>query len=354
MKALGVHTYLGGFELGVRNVATETLGSIEIWKPGILARQACKKCGVSQPLSFGDVSSADLVFSNPPCSRFSSAASYHYDDNDKSKLTNFEDLMHGVDVTEQVGAKAFWWETGPHCWSRGMGMVENVHRVLRDGPWGGEATTVVIRYDPRWSGVPQRRPRTHVVHMAGRLVPPANIESSLWPIDETLGPWVERFIREHDYDPADMIAVSPRECDGRPNYTAKWMRDVSSFSQGAPRTLSIHDAFSVAVLSGRICCWEEKNEGKGAWWTIEEYSALMTIPPQIGRAMFDGAPGRWGALSLLSKGIAPVAAEYVYRNVVEPMVADGREAPCSAFEAHDAEIWKLDCNVKDGRRKRSA
>lgn len=289
MRALGIHTYLGGFELGLRRTDLEVLGSVEGWHPAIEGREIA---GLPPPVG---PQPADLVFANPPCSRFSCTACATYSDEAKQELDKFFELLEVIDVFQMSGARILWWETGPNMWNRGDEMARAVHDRI------GAARTLVVKYDPRWGGFPQRRPRTHVLHLLDDLLPG------------------DPLARAPAMGTADMFRRGGEEL--RPNgafdYEASWYdrfsRLSSGFSQGHPLRVEPTDRYVMAVLSGRHFWWSDEDR----FWSGQEYAAAMDYPPEVGERLQPAVGG--GTISLLSKGVSPAAAQWVKEGVLDTL-----------------------------------
>lgn len=304
MKAVGVHTFFVGFQRGMEKVLGESsvLGSVEGWDRGIRARAACGAGHVpfAEAASLGRV---DLVFSNPPCSRYSSMSTGAYSSSDKGQLVNFCELGDAVDVALTLKARALWWETGPLLWGKGMDMVRDVHQKL-EGAWGEPATTVVVKTDLRSFGVPQRRPRCHVLHAKGSWEPPDPERPQLlsgsvleWVRART-PPVLSRFI-------LDPPGPARRECAE--------MRILGTFESSKPSMVRSTAPYAPAVISARQFAWDVPDR----WWSLEEYAALMCYPMDDACAASDDAGPR-AAKTLLAKSVSPAAAEGVWRDYFEP------------------------------------
>lgn len=319
LTAIGAHTFFVGFQRGVERVA-RVLGSAESWQRGIRARAAC---GAGH-LTFREASRlrADLVFSNPPCSRYSSMSTGHFTDDQRSRLVDFCELGEAHALALEVGARALWWETGPLLWSKGRAMVEDVHRAV-ERSWG-PSTTVVLRLDLRYAGVPQRRPRCHVLHVRGLLEPPAPPPGGL-PEGLRVREWVRErapvrtgYIRGRG--PARLEAMVDQAC--------------GTFASSRPSIVRWDSPWAPAVLSARQFAWDEPDE----WWSTEEYAALMCYPQEdVAPVLAEAGPRE--AKTLLSKSVSPSAAEWAWRSAwAATLDTPGRGG-----------TWWLDCSHPDGR-----
>jgi hypothetical protein len=335
MRALGVHTYLGGFQMGLEDFTNhEVVGSVESWSGGIDAR---KIAGVGKTLGFGKFPQADMVFANPPCSRFSQASSHAYSSEQKSDFGRFDELKDVAKVTFESGAQIMWWETGPLCYTAGRGMVRSTHRGLKEH-WG-ECTTLLVRYDPRWSGLPQRRPRTHIIHMSG-TIQPGEVPQCQWPIELRLYDW----IRSKLGDRSEEFPIPFPEDYGSPMECAKFINLISTFGQGDPQPIHPDEHYGLTVLSGRIHVWEHID----AWWTAEEYATLMGVRPEVARAIAEQSRNPIHAITMLSKGVSPVAAKAV-SDIIGACGVSERDPAWSEWEEG---LYELDLNIRDNPKRR--
>lgn len=304
MRALGVHTFFVGFQRGMEQALGKdnVYGSVEGWDRGIRARQVCGAGHI--PMDGIAGLAPDLVFSNPPCSRYSSMSTGHFDSDDKSKLVNFCELGTAVDVALQLGARALWWETGPLLWSKGMDMVQDVHRAM-ESAWG-DVTTVVVKMDLRYFGVPQRRPRCHVLHARGLWEPPDEEPSKRWPPTESLRAWLEPRVPHRTRKFRDVNRDEFRR-------EILFRRLFGNFASSQPTMIRADAVHAPTVLSSREFAWQDSEE----WWTVEEYAALMCYPVDETCAVADELGPR-EAKTLLSKSVSPSAALGVWQSVFEP------------------------------------
>lgn len=321
--ALGAHTFFVGFQRGMEQTLGKgrVLGSVEGWVPGIEAREACGAGHI--PFSRGKREEAQLVFSNPPCSRYSAMSTGAFTEADKSNIVNFCELTQATEVAAAVGAKALWWETGPLLWGKGEGMVESAHAAM-ERHWGVPSTTVVLRLDLRYAGVPQRRPRCHVLHARGSLEPPDPPDGGLEP-----GLKVQEWV--HARAPTRLrYAYSPPSPARR---TATMLQYFGTFESGKPSIVK-HDApYAPAVISARQFAWDEPD----IWWSLEEYAALMCYPQEDAIAVCDKYGPRHAKV-MLAKSVSPSAARWAWENVWRAtLTTEGRGG-----------IWYVDCSYPDG------
>jgi hypothetical protein len=324
MIAVGVHTFFIGFQRGMESVLGKdnVLGSMEGWEPGIEARAACGAGHI--PINQLPNAKVDLVFSNPPCSRYSSMSTGCFTGEDKSKLVNFCELGTAVDVAMQLNARALWWETGPLLWSKGMDMVQDVHAAL-ERAWGEPSTTVVVKMDLRHFGVPQRRPRCHILHARGLWEPPQPSDGK-WPLDIDLRTWLDPRVphRTRTFHPLDAEAARK---------TVIKRRLTGTFASSIPTMIKAGSMHAPAVISSREFAWEDTD----AWWTVEEYAALMCYPVEETCAVADEfGPRR--AKTMLAKSVSPSAAAGVWTEFFEPTL----RTPGSGG------VWRVKSTVPEG------
>jgi len=312
IRAAGVHTYFGGFHRSLE-ADTEWLGSAESWSPAIRARRLAGLPTLNHP---GLTPHAELVVSNPPCSRFSAMSTGTYSEDHKTKLGSFCELEDAVLFAERVRCRAFWWETGPLLWTKGRELVRAVHRHWAER-WGG-CTTVAVKLDVRWTGVPQRRPRCHVVHVAGDREVPC-VAPSAWPLGQPALLWARDRVASQGWgsDPAGWDQVKPvgayRKMTALAYYEMCML--ISEFIATRPQLVGLQDHFTNAVLSGRPMICDE--EDRFVSW--QEYAALMCLPLEMVRPVAE-EQGGWQALMMMSKGVCPAASRWVADCVVAPLM----------------------------------
>lgn len=358
MKAVAVHTYMGGMQLGVEKTC-EVITSLESWEDAMEARELAALDYDHVP-RYDDLKtwkgSADFVFANPPCARFSVSASRLYGAVKKADIGEFCELQDVCGVTQQTGAKMMWWETGPMLWTKGRDMVYSIHDYM--ARWWGSCTTLVVKVDARSFGIPQKRTRTHAIHCAGDFAPIVNPRDDMWPISKTAFQWMAHELKNrwgYDFDPDDsekkLLPVKPSEYGshwGSPSKYCKTQDVVSSFGQGKPQRFSINDPFLPVVLSGRLGCWEEVNR----WISIEEWATFMTMPPAYARAIADAlTPHK--TLQLLSKGVCSDVSREVSSQFAIPMMT--LTGPLELDEDNRWDhpgVWGYDATVLDPRKRR--
>lgn len=354
MKAVAVHTYMGGMQLGVAKAA-DVLTSLESWGDAMEARELAA-------LSYDNVprydsltewrGSADFVFANPPCSRFSVSAARSYSVVKKADLGEFCELQDVCGVTQHAGARMMWWETGPMLWTKGRDMVHSIHEYMAH--WWGSCTTLVVKVDARSFGIPQKRTRVHAIHCAGDFVPIISPRDLMWPIEDSAFKWLVKQMRNrwgYTFSPSDphkeLLAARPNDCWGDPMKYCRVQDLVCTFGQGKPQIFSLNDPYLPVVLSGRLGCWEEVNR----WLSIEEWAAFMTIPPAYARAMADEIKPL-KTLQLLSKGVCSDVSQQVAEQFALPMMDQTGTLQLDESNLWRDGVWGWDATVKDSRRRK--
>lgn len=352
MRAIGVHTYFGGFHIGLATRG-EVITSGETWEPGIKGRRLLGLDTTPLDKLRPAGPRLDLVFGNPPCSRYSTMATQLYSDEQKASVDLFDELGDLVNLTLAGGASALWWETGPVLWSKGGDMVRAIHQTLRQ-EWG-RVTTAVVRYDLRYGGLPQRRPRVHLLHLRGRYVPPA-APPPRWPPEGSVYDWVraqgawsgpgEVFLppgAKH-YPPGAGEGLAGKPVDDVMAYV-RWFWDYSKYMANRHRSVGVRELYTVTVVPFRYFAWEEENR----WWGTDEYAAIMGYPlGPVAEAAEELGPSAIHAL--LGKSVSPRAAQDVYDLVLTPTLDGVRPKPGPDWRLPvqvAPDIWYLDLGVGD-------
>lgn len=313
IKAIGTHTYFGGILLGAAAAGIDVVGSVETWKQGIEAVQHTKHYTLFAPGS--EMPPVDLVIGNPPCTRFShmlqglkQIKSMVIDD-----ASGFEELQDLLNTVNATGARALWWETGPLLWTRGIGMVETLHKQL-ETMWG-PTMTVVVRADPRTAGVPQRRPRCHIISVAGRDSQSVTFDFTKYAATSvpSVGEYLEERIDEDEMVPVNFSAKNRNHLTAME--WAEWNLANNTFASTRPVMVQHDDNRVPAVVSGRAFIWEDKKR----WWSIEEYAAMMGIYGPALRNVIQHMDVK-KVQQLCSKGVCTHLAEYVAKTFVIPMM----------------------------------
>ena len=360
VKAVAVHTYLGGMQLGVAETCdVET--SLESWEDAIEARLRASERLAASKMDFvppwDDLKTwsgkADLVFANPPCARFSVTSARHYSAVKKTDLGEFCELQDVCGIAQSSGASMMWWETGPMLWTKGRDMVESIHRYMER--WWGSCTTLLVKVDARTFGIPQKRSRVHAIHCEGRFVPTVNQLADMWPIKLTAHEWVvDQMTRRWKPQSKWLLPTNPSMLDTKPR--DDWgdpikycqVQDLTcTFGQGKPQQFSVKDPFLPVVLSGRLGCWSELKR----WISIEEWSAFMTIPPTYARAVADEI-GSLKTLQLLSKGVCSDVSKGVSESFALPMLSRSGDTSLTADDMWNEDCYEVDVSVFDRRKRR--
>lgn len=293
MKSTGIHTYLGGMQLGVARVFDDQ-GSVETWVPGIRAR---KRVGLTHR-KIEDAPVVDLVYSNPPCTRFSMTGTDMFGAEDRSSLSKFDCLVECVNYALTCKASMFWWETGPLAYTKGVGLAIEVAQVFN------ARTMWVLRLDANDFGVPQKRVRTHFVYFKDVVgPPPIQAVPKLAHLDKTkyLRSWLENANCEPSppagygpdhwktfgtYSIEDFVTIQNSLLRQRKAWTPKLIRD---------------DAEYTPAVIARAMGFADR------WLTVSENAALMGLP-------FWNCDDKWEeAVRLMSKGVCVGVAEGVAR-----------------------------------------
>lgn len=304
VKSLGVHTYFGGFAIGVSRV-TEVLGSVENWGPALAWAPKLNL----RVLSPDAIPRANYVFANPPCSRFSSMSFSKFDDYERTELNSFPEMMDVVDVATAAGAEMVHIESGPLLFSNGHGLAREIQAALPHHPY-----MTVLKIDTLHAGLPQKRPRTHLFFTTEPM-PELNLEPKALP--KNLHEFFLKWNAEYEFEPV------PSDARANPVVVAAASGDSAVFISARPKILSRYDKYSYSVVSSRKFAWLEENR----WLSIDEYAALQGYPS----AGFNYAePGVNLSMALISKSVSPSIAEYLTERVVCPYFSN---APRSAHGA---------------------
>lgn len=316
MKTISVHVYLGVMARGAEAAGLQIEQSHESWKEGIRAREIA---GNPVPVVEMDAPvppRTRVVMANPPCSRFSCGSTHAYQRRGAGQLvdlTEFPELKDVANITMTSGAEVMWWETGPLLRVKGVGMVESVHKEI------GARWSLIVATDPRWADVPQARPRCHAIHCLSDAPPPTG-GRAMMEERRTLGEWMDTELAVRWREEARTPIVHAWHMDSRrPADTCKRARELSSFTQSAPRIVRREDPAAPCVLSGRTFCWDDEPHGPGRWWTAEEFAALTCAPPEWARRLVESNPRKptW-ATKMLSKGVVGDVAQRVCEDYVIP------------------------------------
>jgi site-specific DNA-cytosine methylase len=296
MRSIGIHTYLGGMQLGVARVFND-LGSAESWKPGINAR---KRVGMSHR-DISDAVTADVVYANPPCTRFSTSSTDMFGQSDRTSLSRFECLEECLDFALRCKADVFWWETGPLAFTQGAQLSREVADRFN------AATQWTLRLNANDFGVPQMRTRTHFVYFKSEVGAPRFVAqpkiASLNP-NRYLRDWLAQTVGDDRSRPAGPDYEYMRVNFGTHNIVDFVTVESTLKGRKAWATKLVQDdAETSPAILGRAMGFKER------WLTLHESAALMGLP-------FWDVHDRWHpALSLMSKGVCTNVAEGVARQI---------------------------------------
>lgn len=295
IKAIGVHTYFGGFTKGyMRNQEINTLGSFENWQPAVTW---APKIGV-KVLSGGAAPRADMVFGNPPCSRFSHMTYSKFSAEQREDLSTFPDLEDVLYTAKYAGAELLHIENGPLMFTAGDELLTQFNNILG---WP-EIYFLVLKIDTMHSGLPQKRPRTHVF-VGQRPFPEVDLSPVALPTN--LRVFFQHWNSKYNYEPVYSSTVaSPVSYAEQEQYKAV-------FLSTRPKVVSELDRTAHSVVSSRHFAWLEQNR----WWSVDEYAALQGYDADT----FDyGAPPVPLAMALISKSVSPSISEYLSHRVTLP------------------------------------
>lgn len=353
VKVIGTHCYLGGFLIGLQEAGLEIVASAETWKPGMKGAKALglPVKSVSEVLS--KTPKADIVVGNPPCSRFSHLSFSFFKDKEGiyDDLSTFPEVNEVVNVGLLAGTRVVWWETGPLAWRAGRKLIQNCHERLR--AFWGQASTLVVRLDLRYIGIPQRRPRVHIIH-APINVPPPSVPAASWPIDLSVGAWIVAQVRGQKLENAVCTEESrdPLQWACERNLNQK-------FRSMVPKVIRYDDQYALAVVSRRIMVWEDENR----FWDFLEHAALMTYPLDKVANILPLVRRPVDAQVLLSKSVAPAASAWVAEKILLPWLNNEYEMDSNRTSTAGEggfgkvfpsrwgnKLWQLDLDIKDRKK----
>lgn len=308
----GIHIYAGGFAVGLdRLPEMEFIGSYETYLQPMPLRQLLNIPRLSKALK------ADVVIANPPCSRFSHMMVGAYSDEDRSCLSNFKELEETVKFTMEADAKVLWWETGPLAATKGEDLIAEVSNTLADF-WKTSVTTVIVSLDLLHTGLPQRRPRTHILHFRGTLPPPP-VEETRWPEKFSLREYLDVVTAKAPRrDPVNVFLRKAGKVTDALWYTTLVRTMTGGFESTKPIMYDRNSTHSVAVLGGRFFSWKEDNR----FWNLPEYTAVMGYPVNLD--WYSLYPERtWHSVfGLMTRSVSPYASRWVATNVLLPMLEE--------------------------------
>lgn len=354
MKTVSVHTYFGSFALGVQQAEWDVVSDYETWKPGGLGAAAMGLPAHTNK-SLAGSQKARVVIGNPPCNRFSQAVASRYNKmaGIRSDLSMFPELLDVLDVAIANDSDLAWWETGPMAWTQGAELIDSAAAKL-SAEWKKPVTTLVTRLDLRYLGVPQRRPRCHIMHFKGEVALP-KVPASRWPRAKRIGEYLAiettGWKLENPVYPTKTVGATWSS-------PVAWAKDFiprAKYIAGLPKLMSFHDHWSTTILGSTTFIWEDQDK----WWDLAEYGVMMGFP--IGKLLDFGASRTVNTRTLISKGVCSHAgramAEWIASPVLEPsdqvllpidtgdMVAPTMVKPG---------LWHLDLDVPYNAQKRRA
>jgi hypothetical protein len=310
---IGRHVYAGGFMLGVQQAGWKPLLSSETWPdPAPLFNRILPNIPRVRSI---EGTMAEITIGNPPCSRFSHMSYDKFNAGDRSQLIKFPELQSVLRVGVEANSHTIWWETGPLAYKAGCDLVAAAHKEL-EAIWG-RCNTLMVFLDTAWTGLPQQRPRTHIVH-------------TKYPLPESLIIPQKRSIRDLGFvgifeyvqrDTVDNPLVHRME-DNR--WIGKYasakeyihnekMHPERGFNATKPLLIGEEDQVVNAIISGRLLYW--KNIGR--WWELPEYATVMSYPTLQEVDYYAVAKNPVKTLMYLAKSVTPCAASFMVENVLE-------------------------------------
>jgi len=295
IKALTVHAYLGGLNIGIgRNPNIQMLGSMESWKPAVTW---APKLGVNV-ISNGVVPRANYVASNPPCSRFSPMSYSKFDNNMREDLGTFEEMQETLLTAKYAEAELVHVESGPLMFNCGDNLIDQFNDILQ---WP-EFYIFMLKVCTSHAGLPQLRPRTHVF-IAKRPFPEIDLTPVQLPVN--IGEFMHRWDSEYNFEPVPSSVIPD------PIVYAAVQQHQAVFLSTRPKIISEYDQKAYSVVSSRHFAWLEQKR----WWSVDEYAAVQGYDANG----FDySEPGVPLAMALISKSVSPSIAEYLSHRVVLP------------------------------------
>lgn len=333
LKVIGTHCYLGGFLLGLQQAGLQILESEEVWKPGLRGAQALGSPSKEVSQMPDDLPEANIVVGNPPCSRFSHLSLSFFDKKTHEDPETFPEILDLVKVAKASRAQVIWWETGPLSWTLGRGLLANFHNQLYD-VWDN-VTTLLARLDLRYIGIPQRRPRVHIIHAHTSNKPPS-VPEAVWPSDYKVGDWLKSKTEGYELK----RPVFSKETDNPVAWAEKQDMEMK-FRSVVPKVISREDWYTGSVLSRRIMVWREENR----WFDFLEHAALMTYPLDKILNILSIRPRPLEAQVLISKSVAPAASKWVAENILLPWLNNQSGTGPIQPITHRRNFWELDLTI---------
>lgn len=319
-SVIGRHVYAGGFMLGVQRVGWEPIAALESWEdPAPLFYRVLP--GVLRVKRVDD--KADIVIGNPPCSRFSHMSFDKFNCSDRSNLDNFPELMSVLQAGIHADAHTVWWETGPLAFTSGDGIIAGAHNMLKFA-WG-ECNTLEVLFDTAWAGVPQQRPRTHIIHTK-YPVPSSLLLPEKRTVQDRGFDNVHRWIERDTAGNAITGKLVDNRWIGKHDSIAEYIRygrmhTEKGFNATKPLLISRDDLVVNAIVSGRLYAWKEDQR----WWELPEYASVMGYPTLEEVNYYEVAKNPMKTLMFLAKSVSPCASEWVAQHIVEQIFAENWE-----------------------------
>ena len=333
IKAIGTHCYLGGFLLGLQRAGLRVGQSLETWKPGLQGARVLGLNSKETPEIPKKLPKAHIVAANPPCSRFSHLSLSFFNKKHHQDPESFPQIIDLIKIAKAANAKMIWWETGPLAWSLGRDLLANFHDSLYN-IWG-RVTTLLVRFDLRYIGIPQKRPRIHVIHINSAVKPPS-VPQSVWPTKYRVGEWLKNKTAGYKLEnPVFLKNVSD------PLAWAKKQESEMTFRSMVPKIISEKDWYTGSVVSRRIMIWKEENR----FFDLLEYAALMDYPLEKMHNLISVAKKPLNAQVLISKSVAPAASKWVAENIVLPWLKQKKSENLISPATHQRGIWELDLSI---------
>lgn len=309
IKALGVHSYFGGFAKGIaRNANIRMLGSMESWAPAV---RWAPRIGINV-ITNGVAPRANYVFGNPPCSRFSHMTFSKFSDESRERLDQFEDMEDVLHTAKYAGAELVHIENGPLAFTHGDNLINQFNDILE---WP-DIYFLVLKICTRHAGLPQIRPRTHI--FVGKH-PFPEVDLTPVPLPNNIGEFMRNWNGAYNFEavPSSLIP-DPIVYSLTQKYTAV-------FLSTRPKIVSELDAAAYSVVSSRCFVWAEEKR----WWSVDEYAAIQGYDADG----FDYAePGVSHAMALISKSVSPTITQYLTERIVVPYFDVGERSPHRAIK----------------------
>lgn len=337
MKASAIHTYAGGFVLGLRQAGIKVDGSYETYKAPMRIASALE----IPNLTGVPVKATDVVIANPPCSRFSAMSVGTFTVKER-RLEAFCELNEVFQFALEADASVVWWESGPLAISIGKDTLVDCHKFWEE-KWQQDVTTVIVSLDLLYTGWPQRRPRTHVFHFKGN-VPVVGMPASRWELTRpSLKSWLKATATNGEpvvpfYKSFGGFIENPRD------WTAYEYLRKGGFKATLPVLYTNQSLSSMSMIGARNYGWYEENR----WWSIYEYMQVMGYPQDVDYyAIEPDVTKNWYVHGIGGKSVSPCASEYLTKNLLIPMFnRDDTKGVVSAVPMSTPGMFYFDLRVK--------